>query len=320
MLIDVSKDVYRKHFPEDSNPYISEPYIGLVEHKTDKVVRLLDPENNSSIGLLTGVKDNILSSPFSAPFGGFHFIHEDVYYEEIFNFLTQLKEYAIIHKLQKMEITLPPSIYNSSLNAKLVNAFIRLGFTMQIPDIVNWVNLTSFNEKCVRKRVEEKLKAAKKANLSFIHVTDENMMAESYEVISNNRTMLGRGIYVSFAELLDINKIFPVDFFLVKNNEGENIGAAVFYRGHKKIVQGIFWGDIIPRKPFPTMDFLVVNIFSFYKILGFDYIDLARSSKDGIPNEGLIRFKEVHNCISSNRFTFSWTPPAQPIKVDNITS
>lgn len=308
MLTDVSKNVFRKHFSDDPNPYLSESFIGLVEHKTDKVVRLIEPENNSSIGLIAGVKDKILSSPFSAPFGGFHFIHEDVFYEEIFYFLTQLKEYAINQQLQKMEITLPPNIYNSSLNAKLVNAFVRLGYTMHTPDIVNWINLNNFDSTGIKKRVEEKLKAAKKANLSFIHVTDEKMMAESYEVILNNRTMLGRGIYLSFADLLDINKIFPVDFFLVKNNDGENIGAAIFYRGHKKIVQGIFWGDIIPRKPFPTMDFLVINLFFFYKNLEFDFIDLALSSKDGIPNEGLIRFKEAHNCISSLRYTFSWTP------------
>jgi hypothetical protein len=54
------------------------------------------------------------------------------------------------------------------------------------------------------------------------------------------------------------------------------------------------------------MDFLVVNLFSYYKTMGFDYIDLALSSKDGIPNEGLIRFKETHCCVSSIRYTFSW--------------
>ena len=316
MLINVSKDLYKNHFPEDSSPYIGEPFIGLVEHKTDKVVRLLDPNNNSSIGLLAGVKDNILSSPFSAPFGGFHFIHEDVFYEEIFHFLTQLKEYATYQQLKKMEITLPPNIYNFSLNAKLVNAFVRLGYTMHTPDIVNWVDLNGFDELLVKKRVAEQLKAAKKANLSLIHVTDEKMMAESYEVILNNRTMLGRGIYISFADLLDINKIFPVDFFLVKDKDSENVGSAIFYRGHKKIVQAVFWGDIIPRKPFAIMDFLVINLFKYYKTMGYDFIDLALSSKNGIPNDGLIRFKEAHNCISSNRFTFSWTPPETPQKVD----
>ncbi len=34
-------------------------------------------------------------------------------------------------------------------------------------------------------------------------------------------------------------------------------------------------------------------------------IDLGKSSTDGVPNIGLVRFKEIHNCISSLRYTFS---------------
>jgi hypothetical protein len=40
VLIDVSKDLYRKHFAEDPHPFITEAFIGLVEHKMDEIVRL----------------------------------------------------------------------------------------------------------------------------------------------------------------------------------------------------------------------------------------------------------------------------------------
>ena len=309
MLTNVSKDFYRKYFPEDPHPFITEAFIDLVEHRTDEVVRLIKPSDNVSLGLIAGVKDGILSSPFSAPFGGFHFIHHDIFYDEIYDFLIQLKEFVVVQKLQKLEITLPPDIYNSSINAKFVNAFVRLGFTMHTPDIVSNINLNHFNPTCLKRRIEEKLKVAKKNNLSFIHVTDEKMKVEAYEVICNNRKMQGRNIYMDFSDLMNVDKIFPVDFFLVQDRNGENVGSAIFYRGHKKIVQAIFWGDIIPRRPLAIMDFLVINLFSHYKTLGFDYIDLALSSKDGIPNEGLIRFKETHCCTSSLRYTFSWSLP-----------
>ena len=308
MLTEVSKDLYRSHFTQDPHPYISDGFIELVESKTDKLVRLIAAGDNTSIGLIAGVKDNILSAPFSAPFGGFHYIHDDVYFSDIFNFLSQLKEYALEQRLEKMSITLPPNIYNSSMNAKFVNAFVRQGYTMEIPDIVNWIDLKLFDGIWKRKRIAENCKSAIKNNLTFSYVTDEKSMMEAYEVIVNNRTMLGHQIYLSFQDLMDVNKLFPVDFFLVKDKEGENIGAAIFYRGHDKIVQGIFWGDIIPRKITGTMDFLVLNLFNHYKKLGFDFIDLALSSKFGIPNEGLIRFKETHHCISSLRYTFTWIP------------
>jgi hypothetical protein len=308
MLTNVSKDLYRKHFAEDPHPFITEAFIGLVEHKTDKVVRLIKPGNTVFFGLIAGVKDNILSSPFSAPFGGFHFVSDEVFYNEVYDFLTNLKEFVVEQKLQELQITLPPDIYNSSINAKFVNAFVRLGFTMHTPDIVSSLNLSHFNDSCVEKRIAERLRVAKRNNLSFIHVTDEKMMVEAYEVICNNRKMQDRQIYMEFSDLMNVSKIFPVDFFLVKDGNGENVGSAIFYRGHKKIVQAIFWGDIIPRRPLAIMDFLVINLFSYYKSMGFDYIDLALSSKDGIPNEGLIRFKETHCCVSALRYTFSWSP------------
>jgi hypothetical protein len=42
----------------------------------------------------------------------------------------------------------------------------------------------------------------------------------------------------------------------------------------------------------------------YYKNLGFKYIDLGISSESGIPNEGLMRFKESHEAVSSLRFRF----------------
>ena len=308
MLIEVSKNQYRKHFPHDPHPYITEGFIGLVEHKTDKIVRLIDSDDKVSIGLIAGVKDNILCSPFSAPFGGFHSIHDDVFYSDIYNFLVQLKEYAVNQSLKMMTITLPPNIYNSSINAKFVNAFVRTGYTMEIPDIVNGVDLNLFNGTWERKKVVEAYKSAVRNDMTFSNLTDEKLMEEAYEIIVNNRIMQDRNIYLSFSDLMEVNKLFPVDFFSVKNSEGLSVGAGVFYRGYKKIVQGIFMGDLIPRKAAGVIDFLILNIYNHYKKLGFEYIDTGLSSKLGIPNEGLIRFKEIHNSISSLRYTFTWRP------------
>ncbi len=308
MLTEVTKEVYRNHFKEDPHPYISDGFLQLVEHKTDKLVRLVEDSGMITFGLIAGVKDNKLSSPFSAPFGGFHFVHEDVFYSEIYHFLQHLNEYALDLHLDEMSFILPPNIYHSSINAKCVNAFLRQNYTMAIPDIVNWINLKKFEGNWIRKRIQESHKSALKHNLSFSYVNEIKQMKEAYEVIVNNRTMLGNPIYLSFQDLMDVNQLFPVDFFLVKDSNGENIGAAIFYRGHEKIVQGIYWGDIIPRTVTGTMDFLVLNLFLHYKEMGFDFIDLALSSKFGIPNEGLIRFKETHQCVSSLRYTFSWKP------------
>ena len=100
----------------------------------------------------------------------------------------------------------------------------------------------------------------------------------------------------------------PVDFLLVRDNNGEAIGAGVFYRGHEKIIQGIFMGDVIEKRNLFIMDYMYMKFYEHYKNLNYKYIDLGTSSSDGDPNIGLVRFKEIHNCASSLKYTFTWSP------------
>ena len=305
MLIDISEKKYKNYFPHDPYPFISEGFINLVKHKVDRVVRLIDSTNKDvSIGLVAGIKDNKLIAPFSAPFGGFHYKYEAIFYDRIYDFLFKLKKYIFDQKLDGLKITLTPNIYNPCINAKLVNAFIRLGYTMNTPDIVNYVDLRHFNGEWVKSEVRQNCNKAKRNGLSFMHVSDEKSIKEAYDIILSNRKKQERSIHMTLKEVCDVNSVIPVDFFLVKNLRGDSIGSAVLYRGHKKIVQGVFVGDVLSARKLGTMDFLFANMFFHYKKLGFDFIDLGKSSIDGEPNVGLIRFKEIHNCNSTVGYTF----------------
>ena len=90
MLIDTTKSLYRRYFGTDPSPFISEEFLGLVENKTDQLIRLID-ENDKSIGLILGLKDGVLCSPISAPFGGFHYTHEHLLYSIVYDYLSDLK-------------------------------------------------------------------------------------------------------------------------------------------------------------------------------------------------------------------------------------
>lgn len=307
MLVAVSQEEYRRRFTSDPHMFISETFIGMVENKCDRVVRLIK-EDDSSMGLIAGIKDGVLKSPFSAPFGGFHYSHEHQFYYTISNFLIDLKEYVRKEGLEEISVTLPPNLYQTNMNAKLVNAFIKIGFTMATPDICNWADLKNFDGKWAKYVVEQNCRKAVKHGLSWSMVTDRDSMEEGYKVILRNREEQGRKIYMSLDDLLEMNRIVPVDFFCVKDSDGNVLGAGVFYRGHEKIVQGIFMGDDMEKRNLGIMNLMYKHCFYHYKDMGFDYIDLGTSSFEGEPNIGLIRFKELHNCLTSLRYTFSWTP------------
>lgn len=305
MLIDISEKKYKNYFPDDPNPFVSEGFINLTKHKVDRIVRLVNSDKDVCIGLVAGIKDNSLLAPFSAPFGGFHYKYEAIFYNQIYDFILGLKRYITDENIETIKITLSPNVYNPCINAKLVNAFVRLGFTMNTPDIISYMDLRHFDGEWCKSEVRQNCNRAIRNGLTFSHVIDEASIKDAFDIISGNRTGQKRHIYMSLNDLLEVNSVIPVDFFLVRNMRGDNIGSGVFYRGHKKIVQGIFVGDLLSSRNLGAMDFLFLNVFNYYKENGFDFIDLGKSSSDGEPNVGLIRFKEIHNCISTLGYSFS---------------
>ena len=85
----------------------------------------------------------MLLSPFSAPFGGFHFRNEQVYTTEIDAFLIVTKG-IFKHELDGMRLEVPPDLYHPTINAKTISSFIRGGFTSFFPEITGWVILVKF--------------------------------------------------------------------------------------------------------------------------------------------------------------------------------
>ncbi|ULB33701.1 MULTISPECIES: hypothetical protein [Proteiniphilum] len=307
MLVEVSKEVYRRYFLTDSNPFITEAFISLVEKKCERVIRLMK-DDDVSIGLILGMKDGIITSPFSAPFGGFHYSHEHMFYDVVFGFLSNLRDYVAGEDFKKVLITLPPDPYQVNMNAKFVNAFIRLGFNMATPDLNNWVDLKKIDGTWCKNVVEQNCRKAIKNGLAWSIITDKKSIEDAYSVILRNRKVQCRKIYMTLDDILEVNTIIPVDFFAVKDLNGNCVGSSVFYRGHKKIVQCVFMGDDTEKRNMGIMNLMYKNCFEYYKNMDFDYIDLGISCLEGEPNTGLIRFKELHNCATSLRYTFSWSP------------
>jgi hypothetical protein len=308
MLINVTSQTFRESFQTDPHPYISDSFIEANKDKVEDVVRLVEENGKVTMGLIGGIINGTLKSPFSAPFGGFHFLHNQIYAGEIDRFLDLLKTYIIERGLKKVEIILPPNIYNLSFNSKTVNSLLRGGFLMSIPEITQWVDLEHFNGVYSNGSSRTKYNQAIKNGLSFDAISNPELMQSAYELIRQNRIDFNRPIYMTYENLVEINKLWPVDYFQVADKYDKMVAAAILYRGHAKIIQAIFWADNDSGRTLRAMDFCLINLWNHYKKLGYNFIDVGISTEYGIPNEGLIRFKETHEAFSSLRFSFSWTP------------
>lgn len=307
MIINIPENDYYKKFPLNPHFFVSKEFLNLNKLKVDQIYRLVEDTSNPSIGIVAGLKDGYLYCPFSAPFGGFHYSHELVYSNVIYEFINNLKYFIKTHELKGIKITLPPNIYHETINAKLINCLFNSGFKVLSLDINSSIDLVSFNNTYNEKSSQKHLNQAIKHNLCFKELTEVNEKRIAYEIIKANRIKFERPIYMSFSDLEDMISICNVDYFGVYNTSNEMVAASINYRKHKTIVQGVFWGDNEKGRPLRAMDFCIFKLIKHFKQCGYKFFDIGISTEDSIPNEGLLRFKETHEAISSLRYTFSWS-------------
>jgi acetyltransferase-like isoleucine patch superfamily enzyme len=306
MLINITEKDYYNYFSKDSHPFLSQKFVNLNKEKTDQILFLVEDNPNPSLGIVLGLRNGYLWSPFSAPFGGFHFKNELLSTNTICSFLTELKKYIVENKLKGIKLTLPPDIYSPTINAKFINCLNNESFKIYTIDLTGWVDLESFVNKFKNQKARQYLNQSINLGLKFKPVNDINEKIAAYNIIKENRENLNRPIYMTFNDLEDVNKVWQVDYFIVENRENEKLASAIIYQAHPYIAYAVFWGDNEKGRSLRAMNFLIFNIWKFYKENGFKYLDIGISTEKGIPNEGLIWFKESHDAITSLRYTFNW--------------
>ncbi len=306
MLIEVDAGTYTRHFPVNPNPFISDAFIELNKRKTERIVRLIDEGDKKEIGLIAGIKAGMLISPFSAPFGGFHFRNQNVSISEIEGFIKSLQQYIVSQQLKGIELILPPNIYHETFNAKMINSLLRMGFHSSIPEITNWANLNQFKEEFTQKKSRQYYHLAIRNELSFSITDDIEDKMKIYDLICQNRAKFSRPIYMTFEDVINTSHLWPVDFFKVTTREGSLAASAIIYQCHPAICYAVFWGDNETGRPLRAMGFLVFQLWSHYKRCGYSYMDLGISTEQGNPNEGLINFKESHDATSSLNYKYLW--------------
>lgn len=304
MLKEVDRTSYEKLFPSDPHPFISGAFAELNRSKAEKIVRLVDEDGELTIGLLAGVREGTLLSPFSAPFGGFHFRKENIYISDIERFLQLLSDYAASAFLNRIEIITPPDLYHMTFNTKVVNSLIRQGYSSTVPDITNWIELSRFDGAFSQKNSREYFRQAQRNNLEFTLTQNGSEKEYIYNLICMNRARFGRPIYMTLEDIITTGNIWPVDFFKVVSADKQIVAAAIFYRNHPEICYAVFWGDNDEGRPLRAMDYMLLKLLTHYKEAGYKYMDLGISTERGTPNEGLLRFKESHEALSSLRYRF----------------
>jgi hypothetical protein len=309
MLKEILEKEYYGLFTSSQNPFLTREFYLLNKDKVQEVKFLINDEAKPSIGIVLGIADNKLLSPYSAPFGGIHFSHSNIYIDKIEEFAENLKAYFTLNKYDFFKCTFPPTIYGASFNHKMINAMARKGFKLETPELTSYVDLDDFNFRFGQKNSREYYSQALRNKLVFKQVFDAEGHNDIVNLIKDNRERSNRKLRMSLEDFKKIETIWDVNYFGVFDEENQMAAAAIFYLfPNDKLAFTALWGDSLTGRGLRGMDFLSFESWSHFKKKEFKYVDLGISTEEGaVPNLGLLRFKETHEAKTELRFTLTLT-------------
>ena len=265
-ILEVTPEFYAETFKQPAHIFNSAAFNTVNAYKCQQVFYLVFKDTKVRLGIIFGLRNNKLVSPFSAPFGGFEPVAEDIRLEQIDAALTALKIWAIERKFEGIRIVQPSFFYAPNFLNKTYNCLYRAGFesaNIELNYHFETQKLDEQYQKNIWYNANKNLKRALKAGLIFEKLKPENAK-EAYDIIAQNRLERGFPLRMSWEQVQETLNVINADFFMVKKEETA-VGAAVVFHVSKDIVQVIYWGDLPQYSEYKTMNFLSFNLFQHYR-------------------------------------------------------
>ena len=305
-ILEVTAAEYSAVIPKPYFVFGTADFALLNSDKADTVYYLLFKDKKYRLGLIGGLRNNQFHTPFSAPFGGFVFLSEDIRLTYLDAALDAFIDWARTKNITSINITLPPPIYNESFISKQLNTLYRKSFSLANVDLNYSYNLSNFDENyqnSIWYNAKKNLSIALENDLSFSICTEEEEKFQAYTIIKKNRDARGFPLRMTRDQVCRTTKLIPADFFIVKSQDHEPIAAAIAFHVSDDHIQIIYWGDLPEFVQLKTMNFLSYKIFEHYKDNGMKLIDIGPSSENSRPNYGLCEFKESIGCDITTKFS-----------------
>lgn len=306
---EVSSTEYQKHFESPYHCFNNVAFNLLNKEKVSELYFLLLLSNNKvKLGLIAGQTNDILKTPFSAPFGGFSYTKESINLEQIYEALQLTIRFAKQIDAHRFIYTPPPEFYSQNFINKTINALQNQKFNLQYLDLNYAISLKDIKSeadyyKMLKRNAKKNLKTALRENLQLKKCSNKDEIEQAYNIIKANRAHKGYPLRMELKDVMNTIELIPSDFFLLHKDD-EKIAAAQIFYVTDKIVQVIYWGDKPGYESLRPINYLASQMVLYYKERNVDYIDIGPSSENGIPNFGLCDFKESIGAEVHPKYTF----------------
>lgn len=250
------------------------------------------------VGSLVGVVDSgTFVSGYSAPFGGPDFVRDSETVTNVIGLVRHALDKAAKEGISCLQVKAKPSFYSASEEA-VQFALLNLGFTVETAELNHHIDLTGMSgaEDYLRRLKPPARRALKHAvgePFEFARASSEADWVAGYDVLRRNREAKGRRLRLPLEYVLRIRDTFPtlVRLFTL-SHDSRPCAAALVYRVRPRHDLVVYWGDAghdLPRSP---MNLLVQRLVEGSIDDGVLSLDVGISTEHGVPNQGLIQFKE----------------------------
>lgn len=287
--------------------------VAFNEHNRHKAIRLhyvAFCTDRPCAGIIMGERDDMLLSPFSAPFGGLTALPKAVSAPTIEAAIEALRHYCRETGM-KARITLPPAFYSPTLISAQSAALAHHGSLV-------WTDLNYHRDLChisydpvatFSRKARGAYNAALRHNLklTLLDSADRADVDRLYRIIKENHLVLDHPLAMSAEEVWSTAPITHTRL-LVMSHEDSDVAAAAINFPAPGIAQPCYWGDSMTGRSLHAMNLLAAEVMKRCREWGMHILDLGPSSKEGIIAPGLCRFKESIGCTATTKPTFVIEP------------
>jgi hypothetical protein len=299
-LSKLSDNEWDKFIDESDNGTIFHKREFLSYHPTGrfKDTSFVITKNNKPLSLFTAAlieregKKILVSHP-GASYGSFVY-KSDLNFREAHAMVDKLLEYSEELKVNRIQITLPPIIYQTKYSNYIDFALVRNGFTYLKREVSSIVQLDFKFEELLSTYRAEARTAVKKSIKQGIEIAECEKFEEYYEILKKN-LKLRHNVSPAHTlnELTKVKKIFPSKIRLWGAFLKDKLIAGVCnFSANSKVVLAFYISHDEDYQEYRAVNLLFYEIMKRYKEEGFRFLDFGIFTVNMEPNWGLARFKE----------------------------
>jgi hypothetical protein len=248
--------------------------------------------------------ENMALSPLRAPFGSIEF--ETGLPGTVLNeLIKEMDAFALNNQLEKIKIASYPDCYHPENSRVLKEQLLKNGFIVTAEDHNYHVEVRGKEfESSLHSSERRRLKKSQQAGFQF-NVEVPSELGFVHKMISECREYKGYPVSMNLQEFEKMFKDFPGRYILFTiRDKGRLIAATIGVRINADILYNFMPADEIEYRNFSPMVLLMKHVFEYCRENKYKIFDMGTAAENGVPNSGLLKFKENLGGELSYKLTF----------------